>query len=521
VPLSEVTFCAVDLETTGGSPAQSAITEIGAAKYRGGECLGTFATLVDPGRPIPPFITYLTGIDDVMVTGAPPIEAVTPTLAEFLEGGVFVAHNARFDFSFVNATLDRLGYEPMAGPPVCTARLARRVVWPDVPNVRLQTLAEYFRVPVRPNHRALPDAQACAEVLHRLLEAGGRLGILTLGDLHEAVRARSRPHYAKIRMTDHLPHAPGVYLFRGKDGRILYVGKATDLRARVKSYFYGDSRKKIEDLLAETAAVEGIPCDSELRALVMESRLIASEEPKYNRRGKTWRRYSYLRIDLDEAFPRIRVVRDTKKRDGVYLGPFPSTRRATLAKDALEDVFTVRRCTKTMRASTRFTPCALADLGRCLAPCDGRVTPERYGELVRTLISSLSAPGGLLEALEQRMARLAAEERYEEAALARDRLRALTEALSRARTDAWLARGSIEVRDAAGPRLELTGGALDGGEPVPDPCPRDRADELSAVRSWILRRKPMVETAEVPLAEPIDGGARIARLLRVFRASRG
>jgi DNA polymerase-3 subunit epsilon len=458
----------------------------------------------------------------VTVAGAPPIEAVAPTLAEFLEGTVFVAHNARFDFSFINTTLDRMGYDPLAGPPVCTAKLARRVVWPDVPNVRLQTLAEYFRVSVKPNHRALPDAMACAEVLHRLLEAGGRLGILTLGDLHEAVRARSRPHFAKIRLTDHLPHAPGVYLFRGKDGRVLYVGKATDLRSRVKSYFYGDSRKKVENLLAETAAVEGIPCGSELRALVLESRLIAGEGPKYNRRGKSWRRYAYLRVDLDEAFPRIRVVRDTKKRDGTaYLGPFPSTLRATLAKEALEDVFAIRRCTKPMRASTRFAPCALADLGRCTAPCDGRIAPERYGELVRALISSLSAPDGLLEALERRMHRLAGEERFEEAATARDRLRAVAEALSRLRTDAWLAKGRLTMSDPNGDPIELDGGSLDGAEPLSGPCPRERADELSAVRSWVVRHRPAIRDATEPPAEPIEGGATLARILGVLRSVRG
>jgi DNA polymerase III subunit epsilon len=458
----------------------------------------------------------------VTVAGAPPIEAVAPTLAEFLEGTVFVAHNARFDFSFINTTLDRMGYDPLAGPPVCTAKLARRVVWPDVPNVRLQTLAEYFRVSVKPNHRALPDAMACAEVLHRLLEAGGRLGILTLGDLHEAVRARSRPHFAKIRLTDHLPHAPGVYLFRGKDGRVLYVGKATDLRSRVKSYFYGDSRKKVENLLAETAAVEGIPCGSELRALVLESRLIAGEGPKYNRRGKSWRRYAYLRVDLDEAFPRIRVVRDTKKRDGTaYLGPFPSTLRATLAKEALEDVFAIRRCTKPMRASTRFAPCALADLGRCTAPCDGRIAPERYGELVRALISSLSAPDGLLEALERRMHRFAGEERFEEAATARDRLRAVAEALSRLRTDAWLAKGRLTMSDPNGDPIELDGGSLDGAEPLSGPCPRERADELSAVRSWVVRHRPAIRDATEPPAEPVEGGATLARILRVLRSVRG
>src|SRR5919198_1029170 len=96
VPLREVSFCAVDIETTGGSPASSAITEVGAVKYRGGECLGTFSTLVEPGLPIPRYITYLTGIDDHMVAEAPPIELVAPSLAEFLEGSIFVAHNARF-----------------------------------------------------------------------------------------------------------------------------------------------------------------------------------------------------------------------------------------------------------------------------------------------------------------------------------------------------------------------------------------------------------------------------------------
>ena len=333
---------------------------------------------------------------------------------------------------------------------MCTARLARRVVWPDVPNVKLQTLARYFRTRTEPNHRALADAEACGEVLHGLLDLGGRLGILTLGDLHEAVRARGRPHYGKIRLADHLPHAPGVYLFSGRDGQILYVGKSKDLRGRVKSYFYGDARKKIDDLLAETIGVDGIPCASELEALVVEARLIRQHEPKYNRRGKTWRRYAYLKLDPAEAFPRIKVVRAAKTDDGcTYLGPFANASRARLAEEALEEVFPIRRCTKAMTARTRFAPCALADMGRCLTPCDGRVDPERYGELVRRLVSSLTSPGGLLGALERRMADLSDQERYEEAGLVRDRVRALADALALARTDSWLVgSGTFTVGDA-------------------------------------------------------------------------
>ncbi len=524
VPLGEVDFVVVDLETTGGSPADSRITEIGAVRFRGGERLGVFETLVNPGTPIPRQITHLTGIDDAAVAGAPPIEWVLPSFAEFARGCVFVAHNARFDFTFLNVALSRLDYDPLPPPPVCTARLARRVVWPDVPNVRLRTLAEYFRTAVRPTHRALPDAEACAEVLHGLLELGGRLGILTLGELHAAVRARGRPNYGKIRLADHLPRSAGVYLFRGRDGSVLYVGKSKDLRTRVRSYFYGDSRKQVEDLLAQTTRVEGLPCGSEIEALVLEARLIRRYEPRFNRRGKTWRRYAYLRLDPSEAFPRLKVVREPRS-GGVHLGPFPSSKLAHLAKEALEDVAAIRRCTTPMRATTRFAPCALADMGRCAAPCDGRIGPERYGELVRSLISSLSTPGGLLEALEARMRSLAEHERFEEAALARERLRALAEALARSMTDAWLLLpGELILRDDEGHRLRLLGGALvrdADDEPLASPCPRDRADELAALRSWLVRTRPRIEATDRPLSEPVGAGAALQRLLVLLRPAAG
>ena len=524
IPLHQVTFCVVDLETTGGSPADCRITEVGAVKVLGGERIGTFQALVNPQVAIPPFITHLTGIDDRVVAAEPPIEAVLPAFLEFCRGAVFVAHNARFDFSFLNVNLVRLDYDRLPGPAVCTARLARRVVWPDVPNVRLQTLARYFRTRAVPNHRALADAEACAEVLHGLLELGGRLGILTLGDLHEAVRARGRPHFGKIRMADHLPHAPGVYLFRGRDDRVLYVGKSKDLRARVKSYFYGDERKKIDDLLAETASIDSVMCGSELEALVVEARLIRRHEPKYNRRGKTWRRYAYLKLDPAEAFPRLKIVRSATPGDGcAYLGPFGSSSAARLAEEALEEVLPLRRCTKAMGVRTRFAPCALADMGRCVAPCDGRVDPERYGELVRRLVSSLTSPGGLLGALERRMAHLAGQERFEEAGLVRDRLRALADALARGRTDAWLVgAGALAVRDGVGSTIRFVGGALirdDVAEPLSVPCSRDRADELAAVRGWMRANHPRVESCGRPLAEPVDGGAAIARIQARVRAA--
>ena len=522
IPLADVTFCVVDLETTGGSASDAAITEIGAVAYRGGERLGTFSTLVDPGRPIPPFVAHLTGIDDRLIVGAPRIEHVLPSFVEFARGAVIVAHNASFDVSFLNAALDRLDYAPLPAPAVCTAKLARRVVWPDVPNVRLRTLAEYFRTRVTPIHRALADAEATGEVLHGLLRFGERLGITTLGELHEACTTRGRPNYGKIRLADGLPRSPGVYLFRDARGELLYVGKSNDVRARVRSYFYGDDRKKVQRLLDEVRSVEAIETPGgEIEALVVEARLIRASEPPYNRRGTTWRRSCYLKLDPSEAYPRLKVVRNADDDGATYLGPFGTDAAARLAKQAIEEIVPIRRCTTAMRATTRFAPCALADIGRCAAPCDGRTDPERYGELVGGLLSSLSSPGGLLEALGQRMRRLAEQERFEEAADVRDRARALAEALWRARVDAWLTAGRLALRPAPDrTAIELERGSLrrgDGEPPIGSPCPRERADELAAVRAWVCRHRPTVAACDVAPAEPVDGGAALARALGAFR----
>jgi DNA polymerase-3 subunit epsilon len=288
----------------------------------------------------------------------------------------------------------------------------------------------------------------------------------------------------------------------------------------VKSYFYGDERKKVEHLLGEVRRVEGEETPGgELEALVLEARLIRRHEPKYNRRGKTWRRFAYLKLDPAEAFPRLKLVRRAGDRDGcAYLGPFSGSGAARLAKEALEEIVPLRRCTRSMGARTRFAPCALADIGRCPAPCDGSIGPERYGELVRDLLSSLESPDGLLGALERRMGRLAEAERFEEAASVRDRLRALAAALHRSRQDAWLVGAGRLEMVAGGRRLAFVGGALARAgdpdvEPIPVPCPRERADELSAVRSWLARNPVRLVACDAPLAEPVDGGARLSRIL--------
>ncbi|MHB8328613.1 MAG: exonuclease domain-containing protein [Acidimicrobiales bacterium] len=193
VPLYDVVFAVLDVETTGGAPTASALTEIAAATFRGGERLGTFQTLVDPGCALPPFITQLTGITDAMLCGAPVVSAVLPPFLEFVGDAVLVGHNIAFDLAFLDAALEQTHRPGLANLAVDTLTLARGLVRADVPNCRLATLAAALRLEHRPAHRALDDVLATADLLHRLIEEAAGYGVLRLGDLLEVPAAGPAP----------------------------------------------------------------------------------------------------------------------------------------------------------------------------------------------------------------------------------------------------------------------------------------------------------------------------------------
>ncbi|HSJ19261.1 MAG TPA: DEDD exonuclease domain-containing protein, partial [Nocardioidaceae bacterium] len=287
--LRDVTFCVVDLETTGGSAAGgSMITEVGAVKVRGGEALGEFQTLVNPQQSIPAFIAVLTGITDSMVARAPSIEQVLPQFLEFAQGCVLVAHNAPFDVGFLKHFAAEQGRPWPAFEVLDTARLARRVITRDeAPNCKLGSLATLFGASTTPNHRALSDARATVDVLHGLIARLGGLGVHTLEELQTFSSRVSQAQRKKRHLAETLPHAPGVYLFRDESERVLYVGTSKDLRARVRSYFTAsETRSRMGEMVGLAASVTGIECATALEAEVRELRLIAEHKPKYNRRSR-------------------------------------------------------------------------------------------------------------------------------------------------------------------------------------------------------------------------------------------
>jgi DNA polymerase-3 subunit epsilon len=540
-PLVDVEFAVLDLETTGGSPATDRITEVGVVRICGGEVTGTFHTLVNPRMPIPPMITALTGISNAMVANQEPIETVLPCLLEFLGDAVLVAHNASFDTRFLQAALQAHAYPRLESRVVCTARLARVLLPRDeVPNVKLATLARYLRAGTQPCHRAFTDAKATVDVLHALLERAAGFGVLALNDLltFPTIRTQQRHSYKKIHLTDGLPRAAGVYIFRGRNGEVLYVGKASkDLRSRVRSYFSGDGRAKVEELLDALVTIDHIVCANDLEAGVREVRLIQRFRPYYNRRSRDPERYyCYLKLTR-ERWPRLSIVRRLLDDGAHYLGPFTSTAQAELVKEAIEDTVPLRRCTQTISARRRGSACVLLDLRRCSGPCTGEADANHYADQVATLARCLNGgdPEPLLAPLREKMRRYATAQRYEQAAMTRDRLEALSRALDDRRRIATICAAGELVLAKPHPRgrevTVLRHGQLVSVTIVPadnaiqlatnvpehDPTPvtglppRHLADEIRLVVRWLDQVAGEAEVVAVSgtFAGPAFGGAAL------------
>ncbi len=456
-PLREITFVVVDLETTGGRARDSngaradAITEIGAVKVRGGVVLGEFGTLVDPQRSIPPQIVSLTGITTAMVCDAPTIDAVLPMFVEFAGDAVLVAHNAGFDIGFLRAAAEHCEIRWPRPQVLCTVRLARRVLSrEEAPSVRLAALAQLFAVATQPTHRALDDARATVDVLHALIERVGNQGVHTYADLRSYLPNVTPTQRRKRVLADGLPRRPGVYLFRGPSGEVLYVGTAVDLRRRVSQYFTGaDPRGRMKEMVTLAGAVDHVECAHALEAGVRELRMLAAHAPPYNRRSRFPQRWWWVALS-DEAFPRLSVVR--APRHDRAIGPFRSRTDAADTARLLARFTGIRTCTTRLGRSARHGPaCPEVEVSPCPAARD--VTAVQYAAATQRAAALIDgADNSPLDAAVGQVTALAEHRHYESAARLRDRTATAVEML-------W--RGQRLAALAALP--ELIAAAPDGG----------------------------------------------------------
>ncbi|GAB3238323.1 DEDD exonuclease domain-containing protein [Glycomyces halotolerans] len=537
-PLSEVTFCVVDLETTGLAADACGITEIGAVKVKGGKVLGEFSTLVNPGEPIDPRVTRLTGITDDMVADAPGIETVLPMFLEFAQGATLVAHNAGFDVGFLRHACELCDTRWPRPPVIDTVVLARRLTEKsEVPNRRLGTLARLFGSAVTPNHRALDDARATVAVLHGLIERATGHGVVTDADLAEFCRAiPSELQRRKRHLAEGLPHVPGVYIFRDADDRALYIGVSVDVAARVRSYFSAaEQRRRLRDMIASAERVEVIECAHRLEAGVAELRLISGGKPPYNRAAKFPEHRSWVRL-TDEPYPRLTVSRKPPAPGEPRLGPASGT-QAQAAIAAIEAALPIRQCRTRLSPKRVSSSCILGEIGRCPEPCRHAVSVEEYARIAADTAGAMDGnPGPVAEAVAERLAELSSGERFETAAAKRDELAAfLGLAASTQRLRGLVAAGEIiGAGRAKGGGWEVSvirHGVLAGAVRTPprvDPWPliercRDtarvveptgdvvdaaHAAEARLLLEWLARPEVRLVSVESEWSCPLEGAER-------------
>ncbi|MCE5290346.1 MAG: DEDD exonuclease domain-containing protein [Nocardiaceae bacterium] len=536
-PLCDTTFVVVDLETTGGSAAADAITEIGAVKVRGGQVIGELGTLVNPGRAIPPQIVEITGITSAMVVDAPRINTVLPSFFEFARGSVLVAHNARFDIGFLKAAAAELGIPWPGFTTLCTVKLARRVLRKDeAPSVRLSAMAQLFNASTTPTHRALDDARATVDVLHGLFERLGNQGVHSYTELIDYLPDVSPGQRAKRGLAAGLPRTPGVYLFRGPGNEVLYVGTAVNLQRRVRNYFTGsESRGRMKEMITLAEKVDHVQCAHGLEAGVRELRLLAAHAPPYNRRSKFPKRAWWLSL-TDEPFPRFTIRRTADDR---ALGPFRTRTEANDTALTLADVCGIRTCTDRLRAhDTHGSKCPPAVVGGCpasrVAASLGAGEYAQRVELVDGLITGYAdAP---VTDLYAQIEELSAMQRFETAARLRDRTALVIDAVRRRQRLASLARidelvaarpdgnGGWELAIVRCGRLAAAGNARRGVAPMPvvdlltagaetpevspGPLRGALAEETALILRWLTEDGVRIVRTSDGYAEPVRCAAR-------------
>ena len=374
----------LDLETTGLSPRDDGITEIGVVILRAGEAPREWSTLVKPPVAIPPEVAQLTGITNEMVRDAPDFASVATQLAEMLEGAVLVAHNARFDYAFLKQAYAREGIAFFV-PTLCTARLARELE-PDLEHAGLDALSERYRLGNADRHRALGDARLTHALARAMADKFDAEEVEAA--VKRVLRRPSLPKHLPVDTLVNIPEGPGVYLFYGLNQHPLYIGKAKSLRERVGGHFSGDwMSERGARLSEELRRIEWIETAGELSALLLEAELIRDRLPSHNVLLR--RRTAPVAIVLNHE------TRSVEYRDASGLahteladlhGPYSSRASARATLTALADEYQL--CLKTLGLERKRkneaprTSCFAWQVKRCLGACCGEESIEAHWQRV-------------------------------------------------------------------------------------------------------------------------------------------
>ena len=386
-------YAIVDIETTGGYAANNAMTEVAIVLHDGNRELKRYESLVRPGMSIPRYVQVLTGISDEMVADAPHFEEIAPLIYEWLKDAIFVAHNVNFDYSFIKHQLKACGLD-LDCKKLCTVRLSRKT-FPGAPSYSLGRICQHLGITIPNRHRAGGDADATVQLFEMILKAGG------LEHIRGMLKGNSREQYLPVNLPaeqlEKLPMVPGVYYFHDQKGKVIYVGKARNLRHRVVSHFSNNKpgRQK-QEFLRNIYSISHETTGTELMAFLLECIEIRRLWPAYNRSLKRFEPTYGLYVYEDRnGYSRLILEKRKKQLQPLYTFSQLAEGQTLLRKLVRE----YRLCPKLCFIQRDNEVCiglsepgtaasVIADM-HCYGACEQRESPASYNERVEVAITAL------------------------------------------------------------------------------------------------------------------------------------
>lgn len=376
-------FAIVDIETTGGYAANNDITEVAIVLYDGQNITDRYETLIQPRQAIPRHIQALTGITPALVAGAPHFEAVAGRIASLLKGRIFVAHNVNFDYSFLKHHLHEAG-EELDSPRICTVRLTRKV-FPGLASYSLGNLCRHFGIANAQRHRAGGDATATTQLLELLLQNNAQPHIDAF--VKKRAKEQSLPPHLPPEAVEQLPYSAGVYYFHDQKGRVVYVGKAKNLKYRVRSHFtHNGTGRQRQDFLRNVCQVTYQECGTELMAFILENIEIRRLWPAFNQSQKKFTATYGLYVFQDQAgYQRIAIEKQKKQ-----LRPLYTFNLLEEGKRMLQLLIKAHQlCPRLCFLETGAGSCEAHEKGQCGGACVQLEPAIAYNERVEAAITAL------------------------------------------------------------------------------------------------------------------------------------
>lgn len=375
-------YAIVDIETTGGSPKSSKITEIAIYKHNGTEVIDEYQTLIDPEMPIPPFIVNLTGINDAMVQDSPKFFEIAKNIVEFTKDCVFVAHNVGFDYGIIRHEFRTLGFD-YRRPHLCTVRASRHVI-PGHDSYSLGKLTRSLGIDLIGRHRAGGDALATAKLFTILMETD-KAGLATF--IQEELNPKRLHPNLDLDVLDEIPNKAGVYKFFNDTNQLIYIGKSIHLKKRIEQHLRNSKTKKAIEMQLEIARIEFELTGSELIALLLESQLIKQHQPKHNRAlRKNKFPYGLYHFTDERGYIQLHICATGKMQETPILS-FSSKKEGTIQLEGMIEEFEL--CQKLCNTYKTSSSCFRYEIKECKGACVQEESVEDYNARCGDLIDDL------------------------------------------------------------------------------------------------------------------------------------